>query len=211
MLGTLSPNPWDLPLCRQNGLFFGGGWRRPRHSGRWVGAPVASLRSRIFRPGEVQYKSRDSKITRESCFKGSGRAINTLCSGSAPLAGFEVPTYGRFSGVHRGIHDFADEGKLAAYFGIVPRISNSNETEHSGRITKRGTKLGRTTLVQCALIAQRYSPYLKKYYEKKKSRGTGKAIIALARKFLGIIYRTLKNNWVFEDFPNFVLAEEATA
>jgi len=93
----------------------------------------------------------------------------------------------------------------------VPRISNSNETEHSGRITKRGTKLGRTTLVQCAWIAQRYSPYLKNYYERKKSRGTGKAIIALARKFLGIIYRTLQNRWVFEDFPNFVLAEEAAA
>jgi len=64
-------------------------------------------------------------------------------------------------------------------------------------------------LIQCALIAQRYSPYLKKYYEKMKSRrGTGKAIVALARKFLGIIYRTLKNNWVFEDFPSFVLAAE---
>ena len=111
------------------------------------------------------------------------------------------------------IKDFADEGKLAAYFGIVPRINNSNETEHSGRITKRGTKLGRTTLVQCALIAQRYSPYLKSFYEKIKARrrGTGKAIIALARKFLGIIYRTLKYRWVFEDFPNFVLADGTTA
>ena len=91
-------------------------------------------------------------------------------------------------------------------------MCKSNETEHAGRITKRGSKLGRTALVQCALIAQRYSPYLKNYYEKMKSRrGTGKAIVALARKFLGIIYRTLKNKWVFEDFPNFVLAEEATA
>ena len=107
------------------------------------------------------------------------------------------------------INDFADEGKLAAYFGIVPRVSNSNETEHSGRITKQGSKLGRTTLIQCALIAQRYSPYLKRYYEKIKSRrGTGKAIVALARKFLGVVYRTLKNNWVFADFPNFVLAEK---
>jgi len=106
------------------------------------------------------------------------------------------------------INDFADEGKLAAYFGIVPRVSKSNETEHTGRITKRGSKLGRTALVQCALIAQRYSPYLKRHYEKVKARrGTGKAIIALARKLLGIIYRTLKNKWVFEDFPNFVLAE----
>jgi hypothetical protein len=74
------------------------------------------------------------------------------------------------------------------------------------------TLRGRTTLIQCALIAQRYSPYLKKYYEKiKNRRGTGKAIVALARKFLGIIYRTLKNNWVFEDFPNFVLAKAAKA
>jgi transposase len=93
------------------------------------------------------------------------------------------------------VHDFADEGKLAAYFGIVPRVSNSNETEHTGRITKRGTKLGRTTLIQCALIAQRYNPYLKNYYEKIKSRrGTGKAIVALARKFLGISIERSKTN-----------------
>ncbi len=44
------------------------------------------------------------------------------------------------------INDFPSEGKLASYFGIVPRVRNSNETQHSGRITKRGTKLGRTTL-----------------------------------------------------------------
>jgi len=105
------------------------------------------------------------------------------------------------------VADFADEGKLAAYFGIVPRVSNSNETERSGRITKQGCKLGRTVLVQCALIAARYSPYLQSYYRRiAATRGTGKAIIALARKFLGIIYKTLKNNWIFEDFPRFVLA-----
>jgi hypothetical protein len=58
--------------------------------------------------------------------------------------------------------------------------------------------------VQCALIAQRYRPYLKRYYEKVRARrGTGKVIIAMVRKLLGIIYRTLKNNWVFEDFPNY--------
>jgi hypothetical protein len=42
----------------------------------------------------------------------------------------------------------------------------------------------------------------------KARRGAGKAIIALARKFLGIIYRTLKNKWVFEDFPHFVLSKD---
>jgi transposase len=109
------------------------------------------------------------------------------------------------------VRDFPKEGRLASYFGIVPRVHNSNETERSGHITKRGSKLGRTALVQCALIAKRYSPYLANYYERIRGRrGTGRAIIALARKLLGIIYHTLKNNWIFQDFPNFVL-QEATA
>lgn len=108
------------------------------------------------------------------------------------------------------VNDFPDEHRLASYFGIVPRVSNSNETEHNGRIHKRGSKLGRTALVQSALIAANYNPYLKSFYERVKARrGSGRAIIALARKFLSIIYRTLKHKWVFEDFPNFVLAEAA--
>lgn len=105
--------------------------------------------------------------------------------------------------------DFADEDKLASYFGIVLRVADSNATQRHGGITKRGTKLGRLVLVQCTLTAKRFSPYLRQYYERIKGRrGTGKAIIATARKFLGIIYRTLKEGWVFADFPNFVLAEQ---
>ena len=105
------------------------------------------------------------------------------------------------------IEDFADPGKLAAYLGLVPRVQNSNETERSGHITKQGSKLARTALVQCALVAKRYSAFLQQFYQRiQRRRGGGKANIALARKFLGVIYHTLKNNWVFEDFPNFVLA-----
>lgn len=104
------------------------------------------------------------------------------------------------------INDFSDPGKLASYFGIVPRVSNSNETVHQGRITKQGSKLGRTTLVQCTLIAIRYSEYLRTFYDRLKSKkGSGKAIIATARKLLDIIYKTLKEKLIFEDFPNFVL------
>jgi transposase len=105
------------------------------------------------------------------------------------------------------VNDFADENKLAAYFGMVPKVSDSNQTIRHGRITKNGSKLGRTTLVRCTLVAMRYSSYLHRYYERIKChRGSGKAIIATARKFLGIIYQTLKHNWIFEDFPSFVIA-----
>ena len=36
------------------------------------------------------------------------------------------------------INDLADEGELAAYFGIVQQVSKSNETERSGCVTKGG-------------------------------------------------------------------------
>ena len=104
------------------------------------------------------------------------------------------------------INDFENEKKLAAYFGIVPRVSNSNEAEWQGRITKRGSKLGRTTLVQCTLVAIRYSPRLRAFYDRiKAKKGSGKAIIATAKKLLNIIYYTLKENIIFEDFTNGVI------
>jgi transposase len=105
------------------------------------------------------------------------------------------------------INDFENDGKLAAYVGIVPRVHISNTTSHYGRITKMGNKAARTALVQSTLIAIKYNHYLKAFYLRlKEKKGSGKAIIATARKLLTIIYRTLKNNWVFEDFNAFKLA-----
>ena len=62
------------------------------------------------------------------------------------------------------IEDFSDEKKLAAYFGIVPRVYVSNETSQYGRITKMGNKIGRTALVQSTLVAIKYNSYLRSFY-----------------------------------------------
>lgn len=106
------------------------------------------------------------------------------------------------------VNDFEDADRLAAYLGIVPKVSQSNETDNRGRITKRGSKLARTTLVQCTLIALRYSGYLNTFYRRiKVRRGSGKAIIATARKLLSIIYDTLKNGWIFDDFASFKIKQ----
>jgi len=105
------------------------------------------------------------------------------------------------------VHDFDGDHRLAAYFGIVPRVAVSNETSRYGHITKMGNKIARTVLVQSTLIAIRYNPYLRAFYLKLKAKtGSGKAIIATARKLLTIVYRTLKNDWIFEDFKQFKLA-----
>lgn len=106
------------------------------------------------------------------------------------------------------VNRFPDSGKLASYIGLVPRVSDTNQTIRHGRITKRGSKLARTTLVQCGLIAKKYNPHLASFHERlKRKKGGGKANIALARKLLEIVYRTLRNEWVFEDFPSFRLKD----
>lgn len=106
------------------------------------------------------------------------------------------------------ITDFDSENKLASYLGMVPSVSNSNKSVKHGRITKHGNKAARTALLQCALVAKKFSEYLKQFYESiKERRGAGKAKIALARKFLVVIYHTLKNNWMFTDFTKFEKAE----
>ena len=105
------------------------------------------------------------------------------------------------------VDDFEDSDKLAAYFGIVPRVHNSSDMVRHGRITKMGNKIARTALVQSTLIAIRYNGYLRQFYERLKvKKGSGKAIIATSRKMLAIIYRTLKYNLEFEDFNQYKLA-----
>jgi transposase len=150
---------------------------------------------------KVSIKKLDKAIEAES---GKLKGFENLVS----MSGIGSLSAGILLSVIGNVKDFETADKLASYFGIVPRVSNSNETVKHGRITKRGNKTGRTTLVQCSLSAIKKSEYLKKYYEQVKARrGHGKAKIALARKYLGIIYNTLSNNWVFADFNNFELAE----
>lgn len=59
------------------------------------------------------------------------------------------------------VNDFESEGKPARYFGLVPRVSNSNEQQHHGRITKRGSKLSAHDARAIYPGAIRYSPYLR--------------------------------------------------
>ena len=53
LVGDSVPKPLGFTAFPPEWLFSLGRLAPPRHSGRWVGAPVASLRCRILRPGEV--------------------------------------------------------------------------------------------------------------------------------------------------------------
>ena len=149
----------------------------------------------------------------EELDKSIGKAEEAIARAGEKLAGYAnlmtikgigSQSAALLTAVIGNIADFDSESKLASYFGVVPSVSNSNQSVKHGRITKHGNKAARTALLQCALVAKKFSEYLKQFYDSiKERRGSGKAKIALARKFLVVIYHTLKNDWMFTDFTKF--------
>jgi transposase len=91
--------------------------------------------------------------------------------------------------------NFSSPEKMAAYFGIVPSVSQSAGRLHTGSITKHGSKHMRWILVQIANAAsKKIGSKLRRFYLRIKSRsGHNVAIIALARKILCILHHLLMN------------------
>ena len=98
-------------------------------------------------------------------------------------------------------NDFPSGDKLASWLGLVPSVYQSADKYHNGRITKRGSKVARWILTQIAQAAARKkNSKLKEFFSrKKKSIGHSKAVIALARKIVTIIWHLIKNNEMYED------------
>lgn len=91
---------------------------------------------------------------------------------------------------------FKNSRQVSAYAGLVPRQYQSGETDRRGRITKRGPRLLRTLLLECAWISLRYNQWSRVTYERihggKKVRRK-KAAVALARKILVVAWAMLRD------------------
>jgi len=102
------------------------------------------------------------------------------------------------------INRYENDKKYAAHAGLVPWVQNSNQTIRYGHITKRGPVELRTAFVQMVMGMVRYqkvtSSYkaMSRYREMKKHKGTGKSIIATARKMSTITYAILKSGEPFD-------------
>jgi transposase len=77
--------------------------------------------------------------------------------------------------------------EVSAYIGMVPKQFDSGESERPGRITKHGSRLVRSLLVEVAWAGMRYNPWVRQTYQRisggKKSRKKI-AIVAVARRLL---------------------------
>lgn len=101
---------------------------------------------------------------------------------------------GRFSGYKQ----------FSAYAGLVPWVQNSNERERCGSITKRGPEPLRTALVQMVLGMVRNQRLtgtyrlMAHYRAMKPHKGSGKTIIATARKLSKVVWYMLRNDEPFD-------------
>jgi transposase len=82
---------------------------------------------------------------------------------------------------------FRKAGEVSAYIGMVPKELDSGETQRRGRITRHGSRLVRSLLVEVAWAGLRYNPWVRETYQRlggdKKSRKKI-AIVAVGRKLL---------------------------
>ena len=84
-------------------------------------------------------------------------------------------------------HRFRNAAEVSAYAGLVPRQFQSGESDRKGRITRRGPKLLRKLLVECAWCSLRYNEWTRSVYARMTAGGTTRkkvAIVAVARKLL---------------------------
>lgn len=102
------------------------------------------------------------------------------------------------------INRYENVKKYAAHAGLVPWVQNSNKTIRHGHITKRGPVALRTAFVQMVMgmlrLQNKTDEYrlMYQYRIMKKSKGTGKSIIATARKMSTIVYAILKRKQPFD-------------
>lgn len=82
---------------------------------------------------------------------------------------------------------FDNAREVSAYVGMVPKELDSGETERRGRITKHGSRLVRSLLVEVAWAGMRYNPWVRETFQRisggKKSRKKI-AIVAVGRRLL---------------------------
>lgn len=87
---------------------------------------------------------------------------------------------------------FASAKKLVGYSGLGSRVYDSGQTHRTGRITKQGRRELRSVMIEAAWVAVRFHPFWQAKFERLADRiGKQKAIVAIARKLLVVVWHVL--------------------
>ena len=90
---------------------------------------------------------------------------------------------------------FSSDEKLVSWVGLAPQTHQSGDSHWTGHITRKGSKRARWVLTQCAQSARQHDPRMREFYERiQRKHGPQKAVVAVARKMLAIMYVMLIRN-----------------
>jgi transposase len=109
-----------------------------------------------------------------------------------PISGVGIITGMTILAAIGEITRFPSAAKLVGYSGLGASVHASGQTFQTGKITKQGRRELRTALIEIAWSAVRHDPVWKARFEHLAARkGAGKAIVAIARKLLVVIWHVL--------------------
>jgi len=86
--------------------------------------------------------------------------------------------------------------EVGPYIGLVPKQWQSGETDRLGHITRQGSGVLRSLLVEASWAGLRYNPWLREIYERVKRGSKARrkiAIIAVARRLLICCWAMLRD------------------
>ncbi len=95
------------------------------------------------------------------------------------------------------IERFPSAQQLVGYAGLGARVHDSGQLRRTGRITKAGRRDLRHIMVEAAHSASRHHGHWRAEFERLRPRlGHRKALVAIARKLLVVVWHVLANDTV---------------
>lgn len=95
---------------------------------------------------------------------------------------------------------FDNANQITSFAGLNPRQKQSGSSVNGSSLSKMGHRKLRKALFMPALVAIRYNPLLKIFYERLLARGKTKmvAVAAVMRKLLVLMFGVLKSGIAFD-------------
>ena len=144
---------------------------------------------------DTRIAAADVELTRLAGEQERARLLMTI-----PGVGLQVAL--GLLGAIGDIQRFSTPEKLTAYLGLVPRVSQSAGRCHHGRITKTGSTIVRSLVVEAAqILARSPSPLATTYWRVRRKRGHNVAVTALARKLVVVAWHLLRKNEPYRYAP----------
>ncbi len=99
------------------------------------------------------------------------------------------------------ISRFADKGRFVGYCGLYPIVWESGEAKRRYRMTFKGNRMLKMTLLIASAAARQYNPVVATYYERLRRRGksTKAAGGAIARKLADLVFALLVSGQPWSD------------